>query len=242
MAPRMHRISNVLSTGFSATLVLSTLVIPVNEANAFPWSGLEWNLKDSDGAAVGPGPNVFSGDNVFVDAQNRLHMLIEDEDGDGVWTTSEIISTRAVGYGTYTMTLETPIRSFHNQAVLGFFTWSNEGNNTELDIEVARFQGTGPNAPRLVHSVQPQSTHSPVPTSWSGASFHQLVWTRQRATFTSRPLVGAPAPIRSTFNNPLRPLSSTNLRINFWLRAGAVPAGATSPLEVIIRSVSYTPA
>lgn len=237
----MNRISNALSTGFSAALAVSALVFPVNEANAFPWSGFEWTLKDSGDNAVGPGPNVFSGDNVFVDAQNRLHMLIEDEDGDGVWRSSEIISTRTVGYGTYTMTLETPIRSFHNQAVLGFFTWSNQGDNSELDVEVARFQGTGPNAPRLVHAVQPRTSHYPIPTTWTGASFHQLVWTRQRATFTSRPLAGGAAPIQSTFNNPLRPLSTTNLRINFWLRAGTAPAGATSPLEVIIRNVTYTP-
>ncbi|MDC0742112.1 glycoside hydrolase family 16 protein [Polyangium mundeleinium] len=237
----MHRISNMLSTGFSAALVLSTLVIPVNEANAFPWSGLEWNLKDSGDAAVGPGPNVFSGDNVFVDDQNRLHMLIEDEDGDGVWRSSEIISTRAVGYGTYTMTLETPIRTFHNQAVLGFFTWSTRGRSNEMDVEIARFRGTAAGDPRLVHSLQPQSSHYAVPDLWN-ATFHQFVWDRSRTTFLTRPLAGAGTPIQSSFGSPPRPTNTTNLRINFWLRAGVAPAGATSPLEVIIRSVSYTPA
>jgi len=216
-------------------------VVPAKEANAFSWSGFEWNLKDSGGAPVGPGPNEFSGANVFVDAQDRLHMFIEDEDGDGVWSCAEIISTRTVGRGTYTMTLETPIRDFHDQAVLGFFTWSNDGNNTELDVEIARFQGTDWNDPRLVHSVQPNSSHHAVPNSW-GATFHQLVWARTRATMTSRPLGIAATPIQSKFNQPPRPLSTTNLRVNFWLRAGVAPAGATSPLEVVLRSVSYSPA
>ncbi|MDI1478371.1 hypothetical protein [Polyangium sp. y55x31] len=238
----MNRISNALSTGFSAALAVSALVLPVNEANAFPWSGFEWTLKDSGDTPVGPGPNPFSGANVFVDEQNRLHMLIEDEDGDGVWSCAEIISTRAVGFGTYTMTLDTPIRQVHNQAVLGFFTWSDQGStNTEIDVEIARFRGTAANDPRLVHSVQPRSSHYAVPTTWAGASLHQFVWTNTRVNFTSRPLAGAANPITSRINNPPRPLSTTNLRINFWLRAGTAPAGATSPLEVIIRSVTYTP-
>ena len=38
----------------------------VNNGGTIAFAGYNWGIKDSGGGAVGPGPNVFSGDSNFV--------------------------------------------------------------------------------------------------------------------------------------------------------------------------------
>ena len=68
------------------------------------FAGRNWRVKSSL-VPVGPGPNLFSNnaEDVFVDAQGRLHLRIVNRGGQ--WYSTEVISTGAYGYGTYTFQL-----------------------------------------------------------------------------------------------------------------------------------------
>ncbi len=235
----MHGIHKALLTGFSSAFLLSGLTIPAL-AHAFSFSGYEWDLKDSGSTPVGPGPNVFSGNNVSIDSQGRLHMFIRRVNG--VWTSSELILRNAIGYGSYTMVLATPLDAFHSQAVFGFFTWSTPDlpTNNEVDIEVARFSTSR----NLYHSVQPSTRSFSVGGAAWSRSQHTFVWSPGNVSFSSIPLGYVRASsILSRFRSGVpTPSGTTFPRLNFWLCEGRAPAGVQTQLEVIIERVEFVPA
>ncbi|MDC3955862.1 glycoside hydrolase family 16 protein [Polyangium jinanense] len=238
MAPSegMLVIEKAVSTGFSSALLLCALTISP-DARALTFSGFEWDLKDSGGALVGPGPNVFSASNVFVDPQGRLHMLIRRING--IWTSSELIMRESIGYGTYRMVLATPIDNFHQQSVLGFFTWDNTDvpANNEMDVEIARFGNTGQN---LFHSLQPSSRGYSVGGGAWARSEHTFVWSPGRVDFSSVPLGFGGSRVTTVFTTGVpTPANTTFPRINFWLRDGRRPSGIQTQLEVIIERVDF---
>src|SRR5262245_55233039 len=91
--------------------------------NKVTWGGRTWQVKSSQ-AQVGPGPNYFSAssENVWVDAQDRLHLKITSRNGQ--WRCAEVISSTTFGYGTYTFELASPVDALDKNVVLGLFTWS----------------------------------------------------------------------------------------------------------------------
>ena len=106
----------------------------------FHWSGLDWTVKTST-SPVGPGPNYFSDstNNVFIDSQNRLHLRIT-HDG-GIWHCAEVVSQSTPGYGAYQFHLGSAIDSLDPNITLGLFTWSNESDfsDREMDNECGRW-------------------------------------------------------------------------------------------------------
>jgi len=229
--------SKVFCIGFG--LSVSSLGTP--NALALEFSGFQWDIKDGNNSRLGPGPNRFRRENVWVDSDGRLHMLIR-RDADGVWSCSEIIMRRNIGYGQYTMFLDTPVDSFHPQSVLGFFTWSDYTPSNEMDIEIARFRGaTGPN---LFFSVQPNTAPIFIAGSAWDRSEHTFIWSRDLVRFTSSPLgTGSAnaAPVGRTMRTGIpRPTTTTFPRINFWLRSGMAPTNVSrGQLEVVIAAVEF---
>jgi hypothetical protein len=226
----------VFGVGFG----LSVFGIAPRDARALEFSGYSWYVKDGDDFRLGPGPNRFRKENVSVDSMGRLHMSIR-RDADGVWSCAEIIMRDNIGYGSYTMVLETPIDSFHPQTVLGFFTWSPRMPHAEMDIEIARFSGI--DGPNLFFSVQPNALSQRISgTPWD-RSEHTFVWKRGLVNFTSTALGPGSESIspmrRSIREGILQPLS-TNPRLNYWLRGGTSPRGvSTRKLEVVISAVEF---
>lgn len=229
--------SPVLGIGFG---FLASALVPHN-AWALDFSGFQWDIKDGNDSLLGPGPNRFRKENVFVDSEGRLHLLIR-RDADGVWSCSEIIMRQNIGYGRYTMLLDTPVDSFHPQSVLGFFTWSDQGLNNEMDIEIARFRGA--NGPNLFFSVQPNTQDIHISGSPWAQSEHTFVWYPGVVTFssTARGRGGATVkPMKGSIRKGVpRPTSTTVPRLNFWLRDGIAPQRvSTGQLEVIIAAVEF---
>jgi hypothetical protein len=70
------RVENIIA--IIITSWLSVQVVSAAAAERISWSGYEWTVRSSDGAAQGPGPNIFSDsrDNVFVDSKGDLHLRI----------------------------------------------------------------------------------------------------------------------------------------------------------------------
>ena len=236
----MTNIQKKWMAAFGVGFGLSAFGIDSPAAWALEFSGYSWDIKDGHDSRLGPGPNRFRKENVSVDSLGQLHMSIR-RDADGVWSCAEIIMRDNVGYGSYTMVLETPIDSFHPQAVLGFFTWSDRVPHAEMDIEIARFNGI--DGPNLFFSVQPNAVVQKISgTSWN-RSEHTFVWTRGLVRFTSTAL-GPGSDSISPMNRSIRegitlPMSTTP-RINYWLRGGVPPRRvSTRKLEVVISAVEF---
>jgi hypothetical protein len=163
-------------------------------------------------------------------------------DTDGVWSCSEIIMRQSIGYGSYTMWLDTPVDAFDPQSVLGFFTWSTRGKSNEMDIEIARFRGI--DGPNLFFSVQPTTQTFDISGSAWGRSVHTFVWSRGVVNFASTPLGTGSSSIPSIKGSIRRrvprPTPTTVPRINYWLKDGKAPISIlTGQLEVIISAVEF---
>jgi hypothetical protein len=156
------------------------------------FSGYYWNIKNSLGNNVGPGPNKFSGssDNIWLDKDGMLHLKITKYNN--LWYCSEVISVKEFGYGTYIFTTASDLTTFSEKTVLGLFTWNNHSfqsqANSEVDVEFARWNNLN-DSQLLTYSVQPvwfdnaapyiERTNRPrIPVSaLKGPSTHVFKWT-----------------------------------------------------------------
>jgi hypothetical protein len=156
------------------------------------FSGYYWNIKNSLGNAVGPGPNKFtaSSDNIWMDQNGMLHLKITKYNN--IWYCSEVISVKEFGYGTYVFTTASDLTTFNEKTVLGLFTWNDHSfqsqANSEVDIEFARWNNVTDSL-LLTYSVQPvwfdnsapyiERTKKPrIPISpLKGLSTHIFRWT-----------------------------------------------------------------
>jgi len=132
--------------------------VPSSGERTFDWSGFTWIVKDSDGKFVGPGANRFSDSttNVWVDADNNLHLKITKSNGK--YYCSEVYTCETVSYGLYVFKLKSRVELLDRNIVLGLFTWNDSNcysnTNSEIDIEFARW-GNAANPNALLFSVQP---------------------------------------------------------------------------------------
>lgn len=164
------------------------------------FSGYYWNIKNSLGNNVGPGPNKFSGssDNIWLDKDGMLHLKITKYNN--IWYCSEVISVKEFGYGTYIFTTASDLSTFSEKTVLGLFTWNNHSfqsqANSEVDIEFARWNNIN-DSQLLTYSVQPvwfdnaapyiERTRRPaIPVSaLKGLSTHVFRWTADSVRWES---------------------------------------------------------
>ncbi len=159
------------------------------DGDKLKFSGYDWTIKIHEDQKVGPGPNYFSGheDDVFFDANGHLHMKIAKHDGK--WFSTEIISDKVVGYGTYIFTIEGDMLNIPENIVLGLFTWDNNtfftDANSEVDIEFSRWGDVNTNE-TLKYSVQPLNFGPYYPERTMdielteddlGISTHSFIWT-----------------------------------------------------------------
>lgn len=112
--------------------------IPGPDDPVIRFANHDWIVKDSRGALVGPGPNVFSPRGASVE-HGRLHLRILNRDGR--WSSAEVVSKESLGYGTYTFEVATNVARLDPRAVLGLFTWNDAPAfaHREIDIEISRW-------------------------------------------------------------------------------------------------------
>lgn len=195
------------------------------------FGNFDWYVK-SDPNPVGPGPNYFSKDNVWVDDQGQLHLAIR-KNGDR-WTCAEIASEKNFGYGTYTFKLASRVDNIDPQAVVGLFTWhplSERRHNREIDIEFSKWgKWSGANG---FYSVQP--AHEPgnqqrfVFQQSGNYTTHIIKWTKRYIRFSSYhghdENHGSQRLIAEwTFKRLFMPKPrNIEVRINHWLYMGKSP-------------------
>jgi len=207
------------------------------------FSGYEWTIKSSPDR-VGPGPNVFSRDNVSVDGAGRLHLQIARRGN--TWTSAEIGSRRVFGYGTFRFTVAAVPTD--PRAVLGLFTWDENGSDRyrrEIDIEISRWGD--PATPNAQCIVQPggrpgNTVRFEMP---DGPAVHEFTWSQRSVSCLSRLVQTTGEPSMPTFlhrrtlqESP--PKGSANARINLWLFDGLAPSNGAAA-EAIVERFEFVP-
>lgn len=215
------------------------------------FSGYDWWVKKSGPGPVGPGPNYFSDspDNVWVDAQGRLHLRITHRTNQ--WQCAELVSARTFGYGSYRFQLESPADDLDPNAVLGLFTWSDDPAYAyrEIDIECARWgNAADPNNAQFVVQPYDQPGHLArlaVPAGQTNAALlftwetNRVRFQAQRGRFSPQPAPGAVI-TNWTCSLGVPQTGDENVRLNLWLFNGQAPA-RQQEVEVIISQFQFVP-
>jgi hypothetical protein len=213
-----------------------------------------WRVKGP--GYYGPGPNVFGSDAncVWVDDGGRLHLTLANRGG--VWKSTEVTLTDALGYGDYVVTTVGRLDQLDPQAVLGLFLWQygpcwDEGllwwnPFNEIDIEYSRWGN--PNAAICQFVAQPYdypgNLHRFNATFGVGeVTSHAMRWLPDRVEY--RVWRGGPADesattlIRTwTYAGPHIPRpEQPRLHLNLWKLTGT-PAAAQ---EVVIQDFTFVP-
>jgi hypothetical protein len=207
------------------------------------FSGHEWLVKGSD-TEVGPGPNRFRDEarSVWVDDAGQLHLQISRVDG--VWQCAEVVSRESFGYGEYVFHLCGGADEINENAVLGLFTWENEGafNHREIDIEVSRWGDPGNANGQYV--IQPYGTPGNMhrfPMNLRGVgSSHRFEWRSDWVDFSSRSESGSML-ARWRYTGPdVPPRGQEHARMNLWLFQRNPPSDGKE-VEVVVRRFEFRP-
>ncbi len=193
-------------SGFFLTKTTALLVclcwVSQTPARDIEWSGHVWEVRTSNGAPQGPGPNVFSDgeENVFVDEDGLLHLRIVQQ-ADGRWTAAEVRLKQSLSFGTYRWEVASRYDTLAKNVVVGLFTYLDPqeveqqtpgavGNGVadtphEIDIEFTGAWGDG----RLHFTTHDPDVASP---HWdffqpleSGLTTHEFTWEPTRIHWQS---------------------------------------------------------
>jgi hypothetical protein len=212
------------------------------------FAGRLWKVKAS-ATPAGPGPNYFSdsADDVWVDAQGRLHLKIVYRNGR--WYSTEVFGAEPLGYGTYTFTLASRVDQLDQNIVLGLFTWDDTDPgyaHREIDIEFARWgDAAGPNSQYVVSPWDHSGNRYQFNTTLSdNTSTHSFEWRSSGVQFASyqghAPNLGGMINTWLYTGPDVPPAGLGNARINLWLLNGAPPSDGQGA-EVIIERFEFVP-
>lgn len=211
------------------------------------FSGYEWIVKSST-ERLGPGPNLFSGDNVWVDDNGLLHLKVSNKNGQ--WSCAEVISSRRFGYGTYVFKLASRVDHLDPNIVAGLFTWhpGRSLHNRELDIEFSRWgKSAGPNVVYVVQPAErPGHKHAFNLVQKDLHTTHIIRWSRREISFSSYEgystgIPSGPAIHSWTYRGVFKPRPrNIQARINLWLFGGRTPV-FPHETELLVREFAYIP-
>ncbi|MBU0934434.1 MAG: hypothetical protein KKC64_02345 [Spirochaetes bacterium] len=224
------------------------------EVRHFAFSGYDW-VTVSSPELRGPGPNIFDGRNVDLDSAGRL--VLQTAWRGKRWTSAHVFLTRSLGYGRYELVLAGQPLPLDDGTVFGFFTWDDNPDfaNREIDIELARW--AQPASPLLNFAVQPTAADSRrvilLDFDFSQAVRLSFEWRPDSVRFAAEQLDGS-GRVEWVFPEPgYRPLAAAGsdlpafavppkgrerVGINLWLFRGAAPARSA---RLVVESFSFTP-
>lgn len=247
--PCVQGLADLPTNVFAPAVASAVVTRPQPGVRWLAFAGYDWWVKSSAGR-VGPGPNYFSAstNNVWLDAQGRLHLRITHRSGQ--WQCAEIVSARTFGFGSYRFALASRVDNLDPSAVLGLFTWSDDPAYThrEIDVECSRWSNAAdPNNAQFV--VQPwsppgQLVRFAVPAGLTNAT-PSFLWQSNQIVFQCQRGAYSPAPgtnlIRSwTYARAVPQTGDENVRLNLWLNNGAAPTDGNE-VEVVIGSFEFVP-
>lgn len=211
------------------------------------FSGYTWYVKKSGSTKQGPGPNYWSANNVWVDANGWLHLKISK--ANGKWKCAEIWSQQNFGYGAYQWQVEGRVDQLDKNVVLGLFNYSGNDGFDEMDIEFARWGNV--RYPNLNYTVWPAE-----------AGYNNFSYTQEfslTGTYTTHRFIRSSNSVvfksmhgftntdtnlfaTATCTQPPNSISALAMpvHLNLWLFKGMAPSDGKS-VEIIIHSFKYIP-
>jgi hypothetical protein len=230
-----------------AVQTVSTSNIDNALATTVQFSGYTWNVKD--GLNLGPGPNNWNKNNVWVDANGFLHLKISKNSATGKWDCAEVSTQQTFGFGKWQYWVEGRIDQMDKNVVLGLFNYSGNDGFDEMDIEWARWGNRRyPNCNYTVWPAQQgfKNFSFTKEVALSGASTTQR-FTRTSSNVVFQSLQGfvddnSNQLATATCTNPPNSISTLAMPafINLWLFQGRAPSDKKS-VEIIIHKFTYTP-
>lgn len=236
-----------LSAG--AVGILIFLAAGNSAAQTIKFSGYTWTVRS--GGYGSPGVNYWSSSNAFVDANGALHLKLNQQGGK--WYGAEVVSTNAIGFGTYQFSVIGRVDLLDKNVVLGLFSYPTlaigADRTNEIDIEFAKWGNT--NAKMLNYTAWPVvKSYGPTgvafPIQLSGTySTHRYIRSSTSIRFQSthgfyNTNVYPIADWTYAPSGSLQRLSQSAMPVHINLWAGAAPSNG-QPVEVIISAFKYTP-
>ena len=216
-------------------------------ATTIQFSGYTWNVKN--GAHLGPGPNYWSRNNVWVDANGFLHLKIAKDSATGKWYCAEVSTQKTFGFGKWQFWVEGAIDKMDKNVVLGLFNYSGNDGFDEMDIEWARWGDKS--YPNCNYTVWPavkgfKNYSFTKEVSLTGKNTTQR-FIRTDSTVKFQSLQGFTNTNSNQFagaicKQPPHSISALAMPayINLWLMNGLPPSNKKE-VEIIIHKFSYTP-
>lgn len=206
------------------------------------FSGYEWELRwiSSDRG----GANDYDPSNAWVDEHGFLHMRLAQRNGR--WTSSEVINTRSLGYGTYSFVVR-DTSHMDPAAALGLLTWDEQGaeqNHRELDIEISQWGDRSISNGQFV--IQPYYVPANVVRfqAPAGQLTHSFRWEPGRAAFkTARGANAAsrgPAVAEHEFTAGVPIPGTERVRMNLYYFRFA-PEPPRGDVEIVVEKFEYLP-
>lgn len=223
---------------------------PLPPATTLQFSGYTWEVRSGEG---GPGPNHWSAQNVWVDAQGDLHLKLSTVKGQ--WYAAELYTTQRLGFGAYQWQVIGRLDQLDPNVVFGLFNYPTadvgpDGTH-EIDIEWARWgKAQWPNLHYTVWPVRqgtPPTAHTAAATLTGTYTTQRFTWRSHRVFFQS--LHGHTDSNTNEFDQwtftprqPLRtiPQKPLPVHMNLWLVNGQAPTNGQE-VEIVIRKFTYTP-
>jgi hypothetical protein len=205
------------------------------------FSGYEWQIRQAPSDRGGP--NDFDPANAWTDDSGALHLRIAGQPGK--WTSAEVILTRSLGYGTYSLVVRDTSR-LEPSAAFGMFTWDDLGveqNHREIGIELSRWGD--PANQNAQYVIQPYYVAANVVrfTAPAGRLTHSFRWQPGRVAFKTVTGAGGPG-VRVVAQHELTSGVPTpggeSIRINLYVFGyGSTPL--KNGAEVVIEKFEYLP-
>jgi len=210
---------------------------PIINSPIIEFSRYLWIPRESR-QLQGPGPNYFSRDNISLDNHGRIHLKAARVDGE--WRSAELIATRSLGYGKYSIKVGRLRGPLTDAVTLGFFTWDNspEEFHREIDIEIHR-RIVGGMVSSGAFTVQPWNRpgHLYGLSETPGSEF-SFDWGPDRILFEARNADGKIIDAWTFSDSEIPTPGNEKIRINLWLLGGNPPSDE-QPIEVVIEEFSF---
>jgi hypothetical protein len=206
------------------------------------FSGYEWEIRDTPSERGGS--NEYDPGNVWTDERGHLHLKLAQRNGQ--WTSSEVMLTRALGYGTYVFVVQ-DASALDPAASVGLLTWDDQGadqNHRELDIELGQWGDAGVANGQYV--IQPYYVPANVRrfTAPSGRLTHSFRWEPGLASFrTVRGAgleAGAPVVARHEFTSGVPTPGNERVCMNLYYFRYS-PSPPKKDVEIVIERFQYLP-
>ena len=144
---------------FAVGLLITTFRAPA-EAKTFNFAGYNWMVKS--GSHLGPGPNNWDEDNVWVDQHDYLHLAITNRGGQ--WYCSQVSMVDRLGFGRYQFWIIGRVDQLDPNVVFGLFNYPTPdvGSDATREIDIEFAEWGKPNTPiGNYHSVACKSGVQP---------------------------------------------------------------------------------